>query len=43
MRKRKIIEDEERAQFYNLFRGYNLSDKELQWAWLRYQEVRANA
>ena len=43
MRKKKIIEDEERAMFYNIFRGYNLSLQELRWAWLRYQEVKANA
>lgn len=43
MRKKQIIEDEEKAQFFSIFRGYNLTERELRWVWLRYQEVKANA
>ena len=43
MRKKEIVELEEKTQFFNIFRGYNLSDTELEWAWRRYLEVKANA
>ena len=43
MRKKEIIELEEKAQFFNIFRGYNLTDAELKWAWRRYLEVKENA
>jgi hypothetical protein len=41
MRKKKIIEDEAKAQFFKLFNGYHLTEREQKWVWDRYQEVKA--
>ena len=36
-------EEKEKMELYKLFRGYDLTERELKWIWRRYQEVKANA
>lgn len=43
MKKKLIQEEQDRAAFYKLFAGYEVSDEELRRAWERYLEVRGSA
>ena len=36
-------QEKEEMELYKLFRGYDLTERELKWIWRRYQEVKANA
>lgn len=36
-------QEKAKMEFYKLFNGYRLTERELAWVWNRYQEVKANA